>query len=123
MTTQNTIDESTVQTMDHFAEDAYSLRKRVERFTSAYAWTEDPRSRVRHFVTNVRTFATEASNEFRVESAVLVFRSRGDRNEPNILSAGRCDRLRRTDAGLRLAERIIEADEAVLRMQNLAIFL
>ena len=42
---------------------------------------------------------------------------------PDLLSAGRRDLLRRTDGGLRLARREIQADEAVLRTQNLAVFL
>ena len=40
--------------MDHFDEDLYSLRKRVERLEGNHAWTEDPPSRTRRFVTNVR---------------------------------------------------------------------
>jgi 3-phenylpropionate/cinnamic acid dioxygenase small subunit len=85
--------EADVQTMDHFDEDLYSLRKRVERFQTSHAWTEDPQSRVRHHVSNVRTFASD-DGRLRVESAVLL-----------------------------LAERMVEIDESVLRTQNLAIFL
>ena len=43
--------------MAHFDEDKYSLSQRVARFATEHAWTEDPPSRLRHFVTNVRTFA------------------------------------------------------------------
>jgi 3-phenylpropionate/cinnamic acid dioxygenase small subunit len=122
VTAVKAIDETTVQTMHHFAEDRWSLRKRVDRFLTRHAWTEDPQSRVRHHVTNVRTFTTDDADTLAVESALLLFRSRGDR-PPDILSAGRYDRLRRTAAGLRLARREIQADEAVLRTQNLAVFL
>jgi 3-phenylpropionate/cinnamic acid dioxygenase small subunit len=116
-------DEASVQTMHHFSENLYSLRMRVDRLLTKYAWTEDPQSRVRHHVTNVRTFATDDADELIVESALFFFRSRGDRNEPDMLSAGRTDHLRKTVDGLRLASRVIEADEAVLRTQNLAVFL
>lgn len=110
--------------MSHFDEDLYSLRLRVARFETEHAWTEDPPSRLRHFVTNVRTFATGRADEFAVQSAVLVFRSRGDVREAALLSAGRDDLLRREpDGRLLLARRVIEADESVLRMQNLGIFL
>jgi phthalate 3,4-dioxygenase beta subunit len=105
----------------------YALRKRVQRLATDHAWTEDPPSRTRHFVTNVRTFpASPPPNggvEFRVESAVLLFRSRGDTREADLVSAGRTDVLRETPAGLRLARREILVDEAVLRTQNLAVFL
>ena len=123
VTAVKAIDETAVQTMDHFDEDHYSLRKRVERFATKYAWTEDPQSRLRHHVTNVRTFDTDRDDELRVESAVLLFRSRGDRNEPDLLSAGRSDLLRRVEGRWLLARRHIDVDEAVLRTQNLAIFL
>jgi phthalate 3,4-dioxygenase subunit beta len=117
----------TLPDMGHFDEDMYSLRKRVQRLATDHAWTEDPPSRTRHFVTNIRTFCSSAfpngGVEFRVESAVLLFRSRGDTREADLVSAGRTDVLRETAAGLRLARRDILVDEAVLRTQNLAIFL
>ena len=115
-------DEADVQTMHHFDEDLYSLRKRVQRFQTDYAWTEDPQSRIRHHVSNVRTFQG-AGDELIVESAVLLYRSRGDRTAPSLLSAGRTDVLMPTKEGLRLRQRDIEIDESVLRTQNLAIFL
>ncbi len=117
----------TLADMGHFDEDLYALRKRVQRLATDHAWTEDPPSRTRHFVTNVRTFPSSPSPnggvEFRVESAVLLFRSRGDTREADLVSAGRTDVLRETPAGLRLARREILVDEAVLRTQNLAVFL
>jgi phthalate 3,4-dioxygenase subunit beta len=111
--------------MGHFDEDMYALRKRVQRLATDHAWTEDPPSRTRHFVTNVRTFRDEGDDlrVFRVESALLLFRSRGDTREADLISAGRTDLLRATADGLRLARREITVDESVLRTQNLAVFL
>jgi phthalate 3,4-dioxygenase subunit beta len=108
--------------MGHFDEDIYALRKRVQRLATDHAWTEDPPSRTRHFVTNVRTFRP-GGDDLRVESALLLFRSRGDTREADLLSAGRTDLLRATADGLRLARREITVDESVLRTQNLAVFL
>ena len=109
--------------MGHFDEDLYALRKRVQRLATDHAWTEDPPSRTRHFVTNVRTFRPGSDGDLRVESALLLFRSRGDTREADLLSAGRTDLLRATADGLRLARREITVDESVLRTQNLAVFL
>ena len=109
--------------MAHFDEDKYSLSRRVARFGTEHAWTEDPPSRLRHYVTNVRAFATEDDDHIVVDSAVLLFRSRGDVREAALVSAGREDLLRRTAAGRRLARRVILVDESVVHMQNLAIFL
>jgi phthalate 3,4-dioxygenase subunit beta len=125
--------------MAHFDENLYSLRKRVQRFATEHAWTEDPPSRTRHFVSNVRTFELAAGAggaggrppagnpaagaDLLVESALLLFRSRGDTREADLVSAGRSDLLRVTPDGLRLARREITVDESVLRTQNLAVFL
>ncbi|MEU6134669.1 3-phenylpropionate/cinnamic acid dioxygenase subunit beta [Nocardioides sp. NPDC047086] len=109
--------------MAHFDENKYSLSRRVARFETEHAWTEDPPSRLRHFVTNVRTFATDQAEEIVVESATLLFRSRGDVNEPAIVSAGRRDLLRANGDSWLLARRHLAVDESVLRTQNLAIFL
>jgi phthalate 3,4-dioxygenase beta subunit len=113
---------STQPGMGHFDEDMYALRKRVQRLATDHAWTEDPPSRTRHFVTNVRTFRA-GPDELDVESALLLFRSRGDTREADLISAGRTDLIRETGEGLRLARREITVDEAVLRTQNLAVFL
>jgi 3-phenylpropionate/cinnamic acid dioxygenase small subunit len=109
--------------MAHFDEDKYSLSRRVARFLTEHAWTEDPPSRLRHHLSNVRTFATGDPDHLVVDSATLLFRSRGDVREGSFISAGREDLLRRTGAGWKLARRTILVDEAVMRMQNLAIFL
>jgi hypothetical protein len=54
---------------------------------------------------------------------MLLFRSRGDTREPDLLSCGRTDLLRPGPGGYLLARREITVDESVLRTQNLAIFL
>lgn len=108
--------------MAHFDEDKYSLSQRVARFATEHAWTEDPPSRLRHFVTNVRTFV-EDDRHLLVESAELLFRSRGDVNESALVSCGREDVLRWSEDRWKLARRSIFVDESVLRMQNLAVFL
>lgn len=113
----------TAPEMAHFDENKYSLNRRVARFATEHAWTEDPPSRLRHYITNVRTFATERPDELIVETAVLLFRSRGDVREHALVSAGREDLLRREGEVWRLARRHIAVDESVIRMQNLAIFL
>ncbi|BBY21266.1 hypothetical protein MSTO_14710 [Mycobacterium stomatepiae] len=109
--------------MAHFDEDKYSLSQRVARMGTEHVWAEDPPSRLRHFITNVRTFEDDNPGHLVVESAELLFRSRGDVNESALLSCGREDVLRWCDDRWKLARRTINADESVLRMQNLAVFL
>ena len=109
--------------MAHFDEDKYSLSRRVARFRTEHAWTEDPPSRLRHHLSNVRTFATEDADHLVVDSATLLFRNRGDVHPGALVSAGREDLLRLTPEGWKLARRTIMVDDSVIRMQNLAIFL
>lgn len=113
----------TAKGMAHFDENKYSLQRRVARFDTGHAWAEDPPSRLRHHLSNVRTFVTAHEDELIVESATLLFRSRGDVLGPALLSVGRVDLLRLEGGAWRLVRRHISADEAVLRMQNLAVFL
>jgi phthalate 3,4-dioxygenase subunit beta len=109
--------------MAHFDEDKYSLSQRVARMGTEHVWAEDPPSRLRHFITNVRTFECDDETHLFVESAELLFRSRGDVNESALLSCGREDLLRWCNDRWKLARRNIITDESVLRMQNLAVFL
>ena len=113
----------TARGMAHFDEDKYSLSRRVARFLTEHAWTEDPPSRLRHHLSNVRTFATDDADHLVVESATLLFRNRGDVREGSFISAGREDLLRLVDGQWKLARRVILVDDSVMRMQNLAIFL
>ena len=123
VTRAHTLEGSVLYGMDHFDEDLYSLKKRVQRFETEHAWAEDPPSRTRHFVTNVRVYPGEGEGEFTVKSYVLLFRSRGDTRDPDFLSAERTDILRRSDSGFKIANREILVDESVLKTQNLAVFL
>lgn len=122
VTTVNDTGYDSRSDMAHFDEDRYALTKRVERLLTDYAWTEDPPSRTRHLVTNVRTFAGD-EDEVGVESSVLLFRSRGDDRQAEYVCALRRDVLRPAVDGYLLASRRITVEESVLRTQNLAIFL
>ncbi|MPZ89672.1 MAG: 3-phenylpropionate/cinnamic acid dioxygenase subunit beta [Nitriliruptorales bacterium] len=124
VTTPGELGDTVLADMDHFHEDRYSLGKRVERLYTEHAWTEDPPSRVRHFVTNVRTFRVEdRDDEVIAKTYILLFRSRGDVREAEFVAAERTDRLRRDGDSWKIARRDILVDESVLRTQNLAIFL
>ncbi|CAN5744192.1 3-phenylpropionate/cinnamic acid dioxygenase subunit beta [soil metagenome] len=111
--------------MDHFKEDLYSLKMRIDRLSTTSAWAEDPASRTQRFVTNVRTFEHEDTHgSIRVESHFLIVRSRGDLQPADILAGVKHDELSRSSAGeLRLERRVASLVESVLRTQNLAIFL
>jgi phthalate 3,4-dioxygenase beta subunit len=123
VTSPHSLSDSALEDMEHFDEDRYSLEKRVSRFETEHAWAEDPPSRTRRFVTNVRCWRGASEDELVVVSNLLLFRSRGDIHDHDLLSARRNDTLRREHDGLKLARREILVDESVLRTQNLAVFL
>jgi 3-phenylpropionate/cinnamic acid dioxygenase small subunit len=74
-------------------------------------------------VTNVRVAPIVGSGDVEARSYVLLYRSRGDDRAADIVSVARTDRLRRATGGWLLASRDMVIDDAVLRTQNLALFL
>lgn len=107
--------------MQFFWDDRTTLELRVRRLRTDFAWAEDPPSRTRHFISNVR-IAPVGSDEFEVRSYVLIFRSRGDVAQFELISGERRDLLRRSEGGWRLARREFVVDQASLANRNLAIF-
>jgi 3-phenylpropionate/cinnamic acid dioxygenase small subunit len=99
-----------------------TLTIRVRRLDSEYAWSENPPSRTRHFVTNIRVEPSEQPDEYRVRSNVLVYRSYGDQAEYNLLTADRRDVLRRTSDGWEIARRTVILDQPTLATHNLSFF-
>ncbi len=123
VTSAHSLADSTLTHLSHFDEDRYSLEKRVSRFSTEHAWAEDPPSRTRRHVSNVRAWVGDGPGEVVATSSVLLFRSRGDVQPSDLLSMGRTDVLREAGGRLLLARRDILVDESVLHTQNLAIFL
>jgi 3-phenylpropionate/cinnamic acid dioxygenase small subunit len=105
----------------HFLDDARTLRMRVERLKTEFAWAEDPPSRTRRFVTNVRPEPT--TDGVAVRSYLLVYRNRGEDSGAELISAERRDHLRRTPDGLRLSRREVLIDQSTLGVRNLALLL
>jgi 3-phenylpropionate/cinnamic acid dioxygenase small subunit len=106
----------------HFEESIGSMTVRVRRLVEATQFAEDPPSRTRRFVTNIRAY-DDGSPELRAQSYLLLLRSRFDSPTFDFISCERNDTLRRTDDGLQLVTRDITVDQAVLGTPNLAIFL
>lgn len=106
----------------HLLETYGSLDSRVTRNETPYAWAEDPPSRIRHFVTNVRVRQSGDPDIVSVKSNLLLHRTRQDQSLPQLLSAERHDELRREDGRLMLLRRDVLLDLTVIRTHNLAIF-
>jgi 3-phenylpropionate/cinnamic acid dioxygenase small subunit len=105
----------------HMYEDYASLEVRVERLYGEYAWAEDPPSRTRRFVSNVRV-SVAAPDEYEVLSNLLIFRSRLAAVEFELIAGERQDLLVKTEGGLKLRRRLILLDHSTLANKNLALF-
>src|SRR3954452_7827509 len=88
-----------------FDEDRYSLEKRVERLEGDHAWTEDPPSRSRRFLTNLRVAPMHGSDYVEGTSYLFMPRSRGDGQPADLVSVERTARLRPAPGGWMLVAR------------------
>lgn len=105
---------------NHFEENYASMDVRVRRQAVPSGWSEDPPSRTRRFVTNIRVVSA-TDDELVVKSYLLVLRSRLDSPTFEFLSAERNDVLVREDGKLRLSSRRIVVDQSTLGAVNLAL--
>lgn len=105
-----------------FDEDYGSLKARVERFDSSYAWAERPPARTRRYVTNV-IVEDRADPDLSVSSNVLLYYSQGDTSEYELVSVRRLDTLRRTDEDFTIASREILPDHTTLGISKISTFL
>ncbi len=106
----------------HLNENYGSLSSKVARNETKYAWAEDPPSRIRHFVTNVRVRRDGDTGDLLVRSNVLIYRTRQDQTNAQILSGERHDVLHREGAHLRLLRREIRLDLTVIGTHSLSLF-
>jgi len=106
----------------HFSEDRRSLELRVKRLGTDFGWAENPPSRTRRFISNIRVENTANPNEVKARSYFLLYRSRGSSTQVELISGERQDLLRKVDGKWKLASRLIIVDQTVLGTRNLAIF-
>lgn len=118
------------ETMYLMEEDARSIELRVRRLGTDVAWAEDPHSRTRHFVSNIRVRAVAVEGQYAVRTNLLVYRNRGDDAGHDLISADRRDVWREQaepvdgeDPRFLLVHREALVDQATLGAKNLAIFL
>lgn len=107
--------------MNFYKESLITLRVRTHRLKTRTAWSENPRTRYRHLITNVEVEAGAAPGEYAARSNFLIYRNRLERDEAWMVGA-REDVLRRVDGALRLASRRILLDQNSLLSKNLNVY-
>lgn len=122
LTRERTSPTDRSEEMQFFWDDRATLELRIRRLRTDFAWAEDPPSRTRHFISNVRIVPGARAGELDVRSYVLIYRNRGDTAAHELISGERRDVLRRVDGAWKLARRDVTIDQASLGNQNLAIF-
>ena len=103
-----------------FDEDKRGLTQRVKRLETGRAWAEEPRSRTRHLVTNVRVRPTGHESQFHVTSNFIAYRNRLE-VEQDFFVGTREDVLHLNDGRLKISSRLVLLDQAVLTAKNMTI--
>ncbi len=104
--------------MAYFDDDRGMLEMRVKKLEAGSAWSEDPPSRSRHFVSNVRILSVEGG-EITVEVCFHLYRTRLN-SEVGSWVGRRVDVLRRAEGGFLLAKRHIFLDQTVIPTTNMS---
>jgi biphenyl 2,3-dioxygenase beta subunit len=96
------------------------LAGRVTKLETGRSWSEDPPSRTRRLITNVRVVDDDGT-ELTVESNFMLYRTRLNSQEDKWIGLRR-DVLRRVGASFQIAARTIYLEETVLLSRNLSNF-
>ena len=104
----------------HMLEDMRSLHARVMRFDSQHAWSENPPTRNRRMISNVRVTG-RSGDELQVTSYILLHRALADA-PPDLLCAERKDLIRHLNGELRLRATRRAPRAYLLPTENLACF-
>lgn len=102
----------------YFDDDHTYLEMRVKKLEAGSAWSEDPPSRSRHFVSNIRVLDT-AGDEVTLEACFDVYRTRLERDVDQWVGR-RVDVLRRSGAGFLLVKRHLFLDQTVIQSTNMS---
>lgn len=98
-----------------------SLELRVRRLETDVSWAEEPPSRTRRIVGNVRVRRGPSEDTVAVRSNLMCSRTRGEAPQADLIAAERHDVLRRTGEDWQLVRREIRFDHGTLSTKNLAL--
>ncbi|MDT9409588.1 aromatic-ring-hydroxylating dioxygenase subunit beta [Corynebacterium rouxii] len=107
----------------YFEESKSFLKQRIHRLQTNMAWAEEPPSRSRHLITNVRVDQAE-DGTLNVRSNFFIYRSRGERSQDTIAGERRDIIVPAPESrfGFLIREREIRFDMATILVKNLSLF-
>jgi len=104
-----------------FDDDKSSMTQRVAKLRTGFAWSEDPPSRTRHLVGNVRILEKRSETDVTVTCNFLLYRSRLAHDEDFWLGR-REDALRKAGERWTVYRRHVFLDHVSLNSKNLSVF-
>lgn len=105
-----------------FEDDIETMKMRIDRLKTDYAWAEIPPSRTRRFVSNIRIKEYQKDEHAVVQSALLIYRNRLHDIHHDLISGERTDEFLPVDGKWKLAKRTFIIDQTTINTRNLAIF-
>lgn len=106
--------------MAYFDDTKELLKLRVAKLDTGKSWAEDPPSRTRHLITNVR-IVEDDGHELHVESNFHLYRTRLKSEEDSWIGR-RQDTLRRVDGSFQIVRRTVLLDQTLILSRNLSNF-
>lgn len=106
-----------------FDDDKRTLEIRIRRLETDFAWAEQPPSRTRHHLSNVLAEPGPQDGTYLVQSNCLIYRSRGDSPDYDVVSAQRRDLIRRDGTGWLFVHRWAAVDQSTVNSRNLSFFI
>ncbi len=104
--------------MAYFDDNRDYLEMRVRKLEAGSAWSEDPPSRSRHFVTNVR-IVDVAGDEISLEACFHLYRTRLQ-SDVDVWTGRRLDVLRRSGPSFQLVKRHLFLDQTLILANNMS---
>lgn len=107
-------------------DDLAALETRARRLHSKASWSENPPTRVRHHISNIRIggqVERDGKQVVPVKSNLLLIRTRGQDIRHDVVSGERHDLLTVKPGEFKLLERVVFLDHTTIDTHNLAFFL
>jgi 3-phenylpropionate/cinnamic acid dioxygenase small subunit len=102
----------------YFDDDRAYLEMRVKKLEAGSAWSEDPPSRSRHFVSNIRILDV-TGDEVTLEACFHLYRTRLERDVDSWIGR-RIDVLRRAGESFLVVKRHLFLDQTVIQSTNMS---
>lgn len=106
--------------MAYYDDTKEQLALRVAKLDTGKSWAEDPPSRTRHMITNVR-IVEDDGHELQVESNFHLYRTRLKSEEDSWIGR-RKDTLRRNGESFQIVRRTVLLDQTLILSRNLSNF-